>query len=778
MTEHEPSSASIHDGTRSSVEVALDDGVKDVAGDLATSSTGAAGPRATAEVVPSVVRQPVIQLLLGQDERPDVSGDSEPPVVLDSYRADGRIMFELYKDGEVESKSLQDLLSDASAAHRATTPDYGPDPQAEILYWVPLEVTRKALKVQADLIDVIHGRPPGDPRDDDKRYHSDKTTIAERRKAKMAELGWSASTLSRRESAYRTRGIAGLIPHAGRKVDVRSVIDVRPEILALVREQLQHQNLGSKRDLHSLHASVIVHARRRRLMSTTPGTPGPDGNDLPTVDEALPYHRFVALYRQFNGGRNPLTAKTRHEQSKRPANGPLRHRAYHFGDMLEVDATPTDFFIRGDDGKPRRAYAVFATCVATKMTWLRLVQEPPRGRDLALLLFDILGGHSLSRAGENLHLSTVPLGLNLVNLYPPNAGAFPGVFPGIIRLDHGAEEENQLWISLCAQLSIELHWAATRNPTDKAYIESRIRDFAIVCQLFPSHKGNTVLNRPQFVSPESIPTFEQAERAFAEWPMWLANQPHTGLQVGTSNRYLTPLQAAHNSIRFNNPVRVLADPTVALSLLPTKHLTPQDDGVTWQRRRYWCEDYSDLIAAASRGGDRRKLVFFYDPQAKHRLYWKEPGTFNVRRLSSPGRDSGVEPAFDSVRRKIADILGYHGQPWPTPTQTGERRADLLELMQRSWSDDGINPDENVVPMRKRSGHRPTPKPAVSQEPIGNGGWRLEDFTAERRDDAVTTGDPRDASPWTGSYSDDWDWTGADDHLTTSSSADADGGSTE
>ena len=124
--------------------------------------------------------------------------------------------------------------------------------------------------------------------------------------------------------------------------------------------------------------------------------------------------------------------------------------------------------------------------------------------------------------------------------------------------------------------------------------------------------------------------------------------------------------------------------------------------MTWERRRYWCEDYKDLIDASTSRGERRKLVFFYDPQAKHRLYWIEPGTFNVRRLSSPGADSGVEPAFDGVRRMIAATLGHIGQKWPTHTEIGERRADLLELFQQSWNDDGLNPDENVVPLRRAS----------------------------------------------------------------------------
>lgn len=725
---------------------------------------GGGGNTSTAEsdlpdLTPSFARaQPVVRLTLARDERPAVSADGEQPIILDSYDDSGQIMFELFKNGETESKSLQELLSAVSVAHRALTPDFVPDPDAEVLHWIAPEVRNKALRSQAHLIDVISGRPAGDTSKDAELYDAEKTTVTERRTAKRAELGWSASTMSRREAAYRARGIVGLIPHSGRKAQLKNVIDVAPEILAVIREHAQAGHLGSKKHLQSDYAAVIVDLRRRGMVSRNPGTPGPDGRELPGIDEVLPYHRFAALWHQLNGGRTQRNAKTRHEQSKRPTDGPLRHRAYDFAQMLEVDATPTDFFVQGPDGEPRRAYAVFAVCVSTKMTWLRLVREPPRGRDLALLLFDIIGGHCLARAEHGAQISAVPSLLQL-NAFPPNAGPPPGVLPTSIRLDHGAEEENTLWISLCAQLSIELHWAATMTPTDKAFVESLIHTFAISCQLVPSHKGNTVVNRPKFISPGDIPTFEQAARAFSQWPEWAANQPHTGLQVGTTNRFLTPIQAVLASLRFGNVIGVLADPTLALRLLPTKLLKPEDDGVTWERRRYWCEDYQDLKDASTRRGEARKLAFFYDPQAKHRLYWIEPGTFNVRRLSSPGADSGVAPAFDSVRRMIATTLGHTGQKWPTHTEIGERRADLLELFQQSWNDDDLNPDENVVPLRRTSSRTKRKGPAAEAH-VDNGGWRLEDFipdTANASDSSAAsvrewdegiTGGSRDAAdPW-------------------------------
>ena len=642
-------------------------------------------------------------------------------------------MFDLFTDGETVATPLQEILAAAAVTHRARTPEFRPGPDAEILLWITRKEARKALELQAHLVDVRDGRPPEDVSKDADLYNRETTSETDRRRAKMKALGWSASTMSRREKAYRERGFAGLIAHSARKSQLKNAIDVPPEILRASRLFCEGRSRSSKKAKLSEHAALIAYLRRLGLVSRTPGTPGADGIELPTVEDVMPYHRFAALLHQLERGLTSSTAKTRHEQSKRPTRSSPGHRGYDFGDMVEMDSTPTDFFVRGPDGEQRRAYAVFAVCVSTRMMWLRLVSEPPRGRDLALLLFDIVGGRSLVQADLQSQIGAVPGHLRLKE-FPPHATPPQGLLPGAIRLDHGAEEENKYWISICAQLSIEIHWAATMTPTDKAYVESLISTFARICELVPSHKGNTVVNRPQFINVRDTPTFEEAEEAFRHWPVWAANQPHSGLQVGTSNRFLTPMQAVQTSLSFGNQMGLLADPTLAVRLLPSVHLSPIGGVVTWQKRPYVCKDFKVLEDVANSRGERRKLVFFYDPQAKHRLYWIEPGTFNVRRLSSPGADSGVQAAFGSVRRAIADTLGYNGQEWQTHTERAQRRADLLEMMQESWSSDALDPDANVA------NHRPTStrsrskrKTPPRETEITNGGWRLEDFDLEAAD---------------------------------------------
>ena len=352
------------------------------------------------DLTPSFVRpQPVIRLRLARDERPAVSADGEQPIILDSYNDSGRIMFELFSNGEIESKSLQELLSAASVTHRALTPDFVPDADAEVLHWVAPEIRDKALRAQAHLIDVISGRPAGDTDEDAALYDAEKTDIADRRKAKCAELGWSPSTMSRREAAYRERGIVGLIPHSGRKSQLKNVIDVAPEILAVIREHAQAGYLGSKstcsptmRPSSSISDAEGWCREPQELADRTVGISRASTRCCPTT--ALLRCGINSTVAGASASPRPDTSNPRGRRKDRCVIERMTSaRCWRW-----TQRPPTSLY-KGLDGEPRRAYAVFAVCVSTKMTWLRLVQEPPRGRDLALLLFDVIGGHSASARG-------------------------------------------------------------------------------------------------------------------------------------------------------------------------------------------------------------------------------------------------------------------------------------------------------------------------------------------------------------------------------------------
>lgn len=631
------------------------------------------------------------------------------------------------RDGETHREFVQDVLSRQSAEYRVAHPHIAVDPYTELLNWVSKEDRRQAYELQKDILDVVDGRLDTAAGRSPSKYDKDTTTETQRRRAKEDDLKIGPDKLGRLIRTWRANGPLFLIPHATRALTRSGAKDVAPEILAVVRHWARNRHLSSKKALNVEYALVLDELRRLGMVSATRGSVRVDGTDIPFESDALSYDAFVKLIRHLSRGQSPRTAKTRQQQSNRPPVKGVRHRGFDFGDRIEVDSTLTDILVWGPDG-PVRLWAVFAICVSTRYCWLRLTPQAPRGHHLGLLLFDMLGGETFAtgRPGEDYSsLPIVPANLD-VHAWPGPGQPPAGVLPGCIAADHGAEEENSYFISLCAQLGIQILWARTMSPTDKAFVESHIRKFATACGLLPGHKGNTVENRPARLDPE-LPTFAQARTAFRLWAQWMANQQHSGLGHNLApGRYLTPIEAVNISLTRGVPVRVLSDPTLHLRLLPYLSLTPQDDGVTWVKRRYTDPDYEDVITASlDARGRRRKLTFYYDPGAPHRLYWPEPGTFRVRTLSAPGPDSGLTGAFPELRE--FQEKGLSGQKWPTHNETARRRADLLGVLRSGWEQDGI--DAMVVDLSQRRAQKGDRPAGTSQvEVFDNGGWDLDAFT--------------------------------------------------
>ncbi|WP_185995568.1 hypothetical protein [Nocardioides campestrisoli] len=649
--------------------------------------------------------------------------DRSDRVVL-KHRVDpqGCLQIVTARDGEVCEEPLHAVLSRVSAEHRLASPYLAPDRYSELLHWLPERKRQTGLDRQRHVLDVLQGRVGTGS-----GYDAATTSVAKRRAAKCAELGVDATTLGRWIEKWRAGGAFALVPHASRYLQPSRANETDPQILAVVRDYVAQRHQSSKKSLINEHGIVLNRLRQLGLVSAGTATPGPDGTTIPHEITALPYERFVALVRYLSRGQDPLTGKTRQEQSNRPLIHGVRHRSFELGDRVEYDASRTDMLVWGPHG-PQQLWAVFGVCVSTRYAWLRLTVGPPRGIHLSLLLWDMIGGEAwatMSSPPPHAALPVVPGALDVHAWNGPNPPL--SVLPGSIGADHGAEEENGHFIATCAQLGITIQWARTMRPTDKAFVESHIKTFAQACQLLPGHKGNTVVNKPARLDVRDLPTFAQAQAAFATWSWWTAQQPHTGLTHDHApQRHLTPIEAVGLSLTRGVPAHVLADPTFHLRLLPHLSLTPHDDGVTWQKRRYTCENYEDLVQASlTNQGRRRPLTFFYDPDAPSRLLWQEPHSFKVRTLWAPGANGAVVGAFAEVRSALLKNLA--GQKWPSHNEHASRRADLLQTITAVYQAQGIDTGENFIPVADRRSRKPNrPK---EPEHIVNGGWDLAHFTA-------------------------------------------------
>lgn len=675
---------------------------------------------------------------LSHDSTLAAASGSTQVVVKHGVDKSGSLFVMTSQDGAIYRRLVQDVLAQQAAEYRMAHPWITPDPHTEYLNWVDARKLEIGRARERHVLDVIEGRTDTESGRKPSAYDTTTTTETDRRAAKASELRIDPTTIGRWIDAWLEGGSAlFLVPHLSRALSRSGAKDVAPEILAFIRHWARSRHLSSKKTLVNEHALVLSELGRHGLVSSAQGTTRPDGTPIPFELTALSYDAFVKQIRHLSRGRTPRTAKTRQQQSKRPVITGARHRGFDFGDRIEVDATLTDIHVWGPDG-PVRLWAVFAVCVSTRYCWLRLVKEPPRGIHLGLLLWDMLGGEAFtttSPSAPGAPITTVPATLEMhawKDGTPP-----PGVLPGCIAADHGAEEENGYFIGLCAQLGIQLLWARTMSPPDKAFVESCIDKFAKACELLPGHKGATVENRPDRLDQELL-TFEQAQAAFRHWSQWIATQPHSGLPHSlTEGRFHTPMEAVSMSITRGVPLRVLADPTLPLRLLPTLSLTPQDDGVTWDKRRFAGPAYEKIIQASlDSRGRRGKLTFYYDPDSPRRLFWPEPQTFQVHVLHAPGAASGIIGAFAEVRDAQAKQLV--GQTWPSNNVWSRRRAQLATTMRSAWEQDGLTADVVDLTQRRAKSSRSRGANAEAKhrrEVWDNGGWDLSEFEALIDDDA-------------------------------------------
>lgn len=637
--------------------------------------------------------------------------------ILGSRLERGELVLAVERGGEVDHIRLRDAVRQQASALRSMTPVASFGSQHELLAWIDPVKREKALILEAHLIDVLYGRSstPGRPAG---VYDAETTTISQRRKAKVAETRMSQSTMTRRLQDYQDLGVLGLVRHARRLLEASGALDVDPEILAVAKDFVNGRRDASKKSLLNEYALLIEDLRRRGLVTLNEDAAT---DAVPFAEHVLPYTKFARMIRHLERGRDPRTAKIRQQQNNRPQVNAYRHRAYDFCDRVEMDSTPVDVFVRSANG-PVQAHAVFAICTSTRYAWVRVVAGRPTGRDLALLLWDMAGGESAFVPGSLVGASSMP-GLPrremALNAWRHDSEP-PASLPGCVVFDHGSEEENRRLIRYCAQLGITIRWARTREPADKAYVESFVGGFSHMCQLILGHKGNTVENHPSR-QPEDVPTIEMLQAAVSVWQQAYVQTEHTGLpHPYTPGHFLSPIQAVQASLSRGVPLRGFTDPTRALGLLEHVELTPQDDGVTFRRRRYTCPGYEAVVTASLRRGRRRtKMTFYVDPNRPGRLYWPVPGRFEPLVLMCPEEAGEAVLPFADVRSDW--LSAVQGRKEPTANERGLRQADLAVAIREAVAkvEDAY---DNVVSIvsPKRRGARPGRESRFPRR----GGWDL------------------------------------------------------
>lgn len=612
---------------------------------------------------------------------------------------DDRLIVQLLRAGRYEDHEAQDafrLLADCAVEVEPLDP--GPD--AEHFASLKESTRSTALMKERHVNDVLVGLAPG-PKVDS-RYVQTTTSRAQRLQAKAAEIGVNVSTVRRWCRAYEANEVKGLVhQNAGPKRHVED--SVPASVLEVVKIHVAREATASKKTFRVEYA-MVMHALENAGLASPVDRLDANGDLLPRSEELLPEKTFKKLLAHLRGGASPKqTAQTRQSEGKRAVSHGPGHNAFDFGAVVMMDSTKCDFLVKGPQGD-FRPWAVFAVDVSTKYLWLRLTPTAPTGVDLGLLLSDMITSRPFGAHGKHSPIPTVPRAVGINGEPGPMT---PATLPGVVMLDHGAEEENWHFISLLMVLGVSIEWARAMSPADKAPVESAIRGFARMTELVPGHIGNNVVNRPESDPSKALWTYAQAARMFTAFPDWYSAQPHTGLPHALhAGRVLTPLEAVHTSLAYGTPLRISANNHLNSQFLPRRQLTPREFGVRYRGLTYRCdeENLNLMLRTSSRQGPRKSLLFHHDPNDPRWLLWNKPGTYEQVVLRCHGGTGNPAPAFpDIVEERLGDVAGH--KPLTSKKKAVAYRA-LLEGFEDIANDDLYKALEPVPAATRARERRP------------------------------------------------------------------------
>lgn len=548
-------------------------------------------------------------------------------------------------------------------------------------YWLKPDQRDRLFRDHADILAVIvptkHDPAAKPNKDGDPNRYSDAIDEAERVRRMLVDSAgrrrgegkvWTRSTLYKKIGDYRDAKTGGLraLLHGNTKVDLDVVLETAPQLIAVIRDYHNSARGGPIRDRQVHYTNVLHELRAKGLAEPLSPVITAEKSDR-DAQKVLPYDRFQRIWRVLeHGAPTGQSGKTRQSQRRRPGDTRTKHDPFEFGDILEIDATPCNFLVRGADGKYFKPHALFAVDVATRYVWMRLVPDRPTALDYRLLFFDIVCGYEWETGDPDAEtIPLVPYRAFINDDEPPRV---PPIIPGAVTADHGKENENHQILGLLAQLGIDVHWARTREPADKPRIESLISKYAAAEQLLTTYKGNSVANSAENAITTGLMSFEAASFIFKGWSSWYADQPHNGLRHGHfRQQLLTPHQAVEISLT-RVPHWLADDPNLVFTLLPYVMVTPQADGVAIDGDRYAPHArYQEVWASSFRSGrGRRKVAFHYDPFDLRRIFYNFAGTSEWIPLYHSGADDEALVAFDDIRQEVLE--SFTGVRRPSKTE--------------------------------------------------------------------------------------------------------------
>jgi putative transposase len=494
------------------------------------------------------------------------------------------------------------------------------------------------------------------------------TSLNQRQDAKvkeLKELGMPASTatLKRRRRAYETGGLAGLID--GRTTRAESPLDRADQ---RVIDTMTHL-IGSETS-ESTGTGKRLHAKlRAELLRAYPG-------------EAVPVPSEATLYRYqgylTKGKYTTGSSQTRRTAANRPKRPFGTARLMRPGQEVQIDSSPWDILILGEDGKPARAQLTIMIDVATRSiiaVSVRLIGT--KGVDHAFLLAQCMVPRPLRPGNQDLWRLTARR-MPWVDLTPEEERAkldqtVPFIYPERIMMDNGADYRSKVFEAACRKFGVTLTYAAPHTPTDKAIVE---RTFHSVKTLFaqdlPGFKGGSVAERGDRIEKGVLLDVVTLAERFSEWVarVW-QNRPHDNLRDPMyPSVKLTPNEMYNASFDFAAQLPLPLTAEDYIELLPVQWRVVHPAGIQYNHVFYdspELQPFRDMPSNNKKHDNKWEVrVNPYDP----RMVWvRHPDNHWIECL---WRDETTyrQPFADQILQAATELAG---------TRTGADKKELEQL---------------------------------------------------------------------------------------------------
>ncbi|MFI9341250.1 transposase [Streptomyces sp. NPDC052773] len=609
-------------------------------------------------------------------------------------------------DGERQRVSFRFLVNHPQCRPSSRTAAEGANRGRQPASWSDVKPEKRPLMEQrfAHLMEVNCGfrsgdpfRPePGEPRPE---YDPDRTTLGERRAAKVAELAVlrpeeaklllgvatvGVRTLERWEKRRRKYGIVGCADHrwlraSGGHPSVSE--EVREAIFAVRAETQQHRSRVSARTREIMIRRYVRETFEKEEGKEDGKGEKPQGKKI----EVPSYHTLLRVWKEWFG---PGGARPKYERSAELPTKNGHVLVTRPGQVVALDTTILPVMVRENVfGDPVTVHLTLALDVYThSICAFRLTLVSDSSVDVAMVLRDVMLPLPMREEwGEDMEWPYPGLPAAMVSEFAGyEVAGLPFFTPETVTSDHGSVYRNHHLVDVQEAMGCRILPARVLRPQDKAAVERVFGGIrSLVFEKLPGYTGVDVADRGADPEGDAVLTMAQMEQFIATWVVKAWQNRRLGefapcWDPGGNHSPNTLFAASFAQEGFDLDI---PSPETYYRFLPEHHVKRiYRRGVKVKGLWYDAELLHTPDRNSTRGGRYKKQwVIHREPRDRRVVYFQDPATHEWHELRWTGLPpKGEMPAFGDAR--VEELLTRVREADLKPRSDAELVPILLEML--------------------------------------------------------------------------------------------------